>query len=98
MGSKEEFLRVQAEAKKGVSAHPGKIERVPLKRRTLAMPTGKGKKKLLTRSQVKVTVWEERDRISIGVVDKATEQITIAEWLDEDARSMFEDGFFKPGI
>jgi len=54
-------------------------------------------KKLPTRSQVRVDVWEERDRLSIAVVDKDTDK-AIVEWWDEDARQMFEDGFFKPGI
>ena len=51
-----------------------------------------------TRSQVKVTVWEERDRLHIGIVDKATEQISYADWWDDDARQMFEDGFFEGAI
>ena len=93
MGDKAEFLRVQSEAKK---AGRGKIPSIPLKRKALSIPTGKKKK--YTRSQVKVTVWEERDRLHIGIVDKATEEVSIADWWDDDARQMFEDGFFKPGI
>lgn len=45
-------------------------------------------------SDYKVTVWEERDRLHIGIVDAATEQIGYADWWDDDARQMFEDGFF----
>ena len=56
------------------------------------------KKKLPTREDVIVTVMEERDRLHIGIVDKATEQISYADWWDDDARQMFEDGFFKAGI
>lgn len=48
-------------------------------------------------SDLKVTVWEERDRLHIAIVDAATEQETVAEWWDDDARQMFEDGFFKSG-
>lgn len=55
-------------------------------------------RKLPTRRDVKVTVWEERDNLAIAIIDKATEQITYAEWRDDDARQMFEDGFFKRGI
>ena len=52
---------------------------------------------LPTRYDVNITIWEERDRLHIGIVDKATEQISYADWWDEDARQMFEDGFFKSG-
>lgn len=44
-----------------------------------------------------VEVWEERDRLSVRVDDNKTGCL-IAEWWDDDARQMFEDGFFKPGI
>jgi hypothetical protein len=56
------------------------------------------KKHLLSRSEVDVDVWEERDRLSIVIRDKKTGQRTIAEWWDDDARQMFEDGFFKGGV
>lgn len=55
------------------------------------------KKKKLTRDDAKVISWSERDRLHIGIVDKETEQKSIADWWDDDARQMFEDGFFKPG-
>jgi hypothetical protein len=44
-----------------------------------------------------LNVWEERDRLHIALVDKKTEQKTFAEWWDDDAREMFEDGFFERG-
>lgn len=47
-------------------------------------------------SDVNVEVWEERDRLHIQAVHKQT-GVTIAEWWDDDARSMFEDGFFRRG-
>lgn len=50
-----------------------------------------------TRDEVEVDTWKERDRLGIWVNDKKTGK-TIAEWWDEDARQMFEDGFFKPGV
>ena len=50
-----------------------------------------------TRDDVVVHAWQERDRIGIWVEDKRTNK-SIAEWWDEDAKQMFEDGFFKPGI
>lgn len=42
-----------------------------------------------------VEVWEERDRLHIAVVDEMGEYI--AEWWDDEARQMFEDGFFARG-
>jgi len=52
-----------------------------------------------------VTAWvdvhEERDRLSIilywGVEGDPNASIEIAEWWDDDARQMFEDGFFESG-
>jgi len=49
------------------------------------------------RHDVKVETWQERDRIGIWITDKRTDKV-IAEWWDEDAREMFEQGFFKPGV
>ncbi|MDP2730342.1 MAG: hypothetical protein Q8O55_07660 [Dehalococcoidales bacterium] len=49
-----------------------------------------------TRDTVKVDVWEERDRLIISIEDKESGN-SYATWVDEDARQMFEDGFFKPG-
>ena len=46
-------------------------------------------------SDFDVTVWEERDRLHIGVTKKG-EPIKV-DWWDDDARSMIEDGFFKSG-
>jgi len=50
-----------------------------------------------TRGDVEVHAWQERDRLSIWVEDRRTGE-TIAEWWDDEARQMFEDGFFKPGV
>lgn len=47
-----------------------------------------------TRDECKVTVWEERDRLHVAIVDRETEQHTLAEWWDDEAREMFTDGFF----
>ncbi len=47
-------------------------------------------------SEVHVHVWEERDNLQIELRDTRNEQ-TIAMWVDEDARQMFEDGFFQRG-
>jgi len=49
-----------------------------------------------TRHDVAVHSWEERDRLGIWITDSGTDK-TLAEWWDDDARQMFEDGFFKPG-
>lgn len=52
---------------------------------------------LPTRDAVEIGSWQERDRLGIWITDKRTGKI-IAEWWDENAREMFEDGFFKPGV
>jgi len=44
---------------------------------------------------VSVDSWVERDRIGIWVTERKTNKV-VAEWWDDDARQMFEDGFFKP--
>ena len=50
----------------------------------------------MKRDHLEVAVWEERDRLSVVVTDRETGE-DIAEWWDDDARSMFEDGFFVRG-
>ncbi len=49
------------------------------------------------RDDVLVDTWQERDRLGIWLTDRRTDRV-IAEWWDEDAREMFEQGFFKPGV
>ncbi len=49
------------------------------------------------RYDVTVEAWQERDRLGIWITDKRTDK-TVTEWWDEDAREMFEQGFFKPGV
>ncbi len=46
-------------------------------------------------SEFDVTVWDERDRLHIGIT-KNGDPIEV-DWWDDDARGMIEDGFFKPG-
>lgn len=48
-------------------------------------------------ARYEVNVWEERDRLSIVVSDEFNGGKTVAEWWDDDARQMFEDGFFTRG-
>ena len=48
-----------------------------------------------TRDDVTVGSWSERDRLGIWLVDKRNQQ-TVTEWWDDNARQMFDDGFFKP--
>lgn len=43
-----------------------------------------------------VSVWEERDRLHIHLFHR-NENHTVAEWWDDDARAMIEDGFFTMG-
>jgi len=50
-----------------------------------------------TRDDVTVQSWQERDRLGIWITDNRTDK-TFAEWWDDEARQMFEDGFFKPGV
>lgn len=54
------------------------------------------RKQKVCRSDVSVDSWQERDRLGIWIIDRRTDKV-IAEWWDDDARQMFEDGFFKPG-
>ena len=49
-----------------------------------------------TRYDVEIGTWAERDRLGIWLTDKRTGK-SIAEWWDENAREMFDQGFFKPG-
>lgn len=48
------------------------------------------------RDDVRVEVWEERDRLHIGIQNKDTGEY-VASWWDDEARKMFEQGFFKRG-
>lgn len=50
--------------------------------------------KKLSRDDVRVEVWEERDRLHIGIQNKETGDY-LKSWWDDDARAMFEQGFFK---
>ena len=47
------------------------------------------------RDEVEVEYWEERDRLHVGIREKETGEYVVS-WWDDDARQMFEDGFFKP--
>lgn len=49
------------------------------------------------RSDVMVEAWQERDRLGIWITDNRTGE-SIAEWWDNEAREMFEQGWFKPGV
>jgi len=50
----------------------------------------------LSRDNVRVEIWEERDRLHIGIQNKETGDY-LQSWWDDDAREMFELGFFKSG-
>ncbi len=67
--------------------------RDPLRR---VLPTTRSGHGRLTRDDVRIEVWEERDRLHIGIQDKETGDY-IVSWWDDEAREMFEDGFFKRG-
>jgi uncharacterized membrane protein (UPF0127 family) len=54
------------------------------------------RKRKPARQEVEIGTWAERDRIGIWLTDKRTGK-TVAEWWDEDAREMFDQGWFKPG-
>ena len=59
------------------------------------VPKGQKGETKPTRDDVSVKSWVERDRLAIWITDNHTDE-TIAEWWDDDARQMFDDGFFKP--
>lgn len=41
-----------------------------------------------------LTTWEERDNLAIDLVDEST-GMELGHWVDDEAREMFEDGFFN---
>lgn len=43
-----------------------------------------------------VDMWAERDRLGIWVTNKERDKVVFEVW-DDDARQLFDDGFFKPG-
>ncbi|MDD4987194.1 MAG: DUF192 domain-containing protein, partial [Dehalococcoidales bacterium] len=49
-----------------------------------------------TRHDVEIGTWVERERTAVWLTDKRSGK-TVAEWWDEDAREMFDQGWFKPG-
>jgi len=55
---------------------------------------GHSSKSKVTRDDVRVEVWEERDRLHIGIQNKETGDYA-ASWWDDEAREMFEQGFFE---
>ena len=55
---------------------------------------GHSSKSKLSRDDVRVEVWEERDRLHIGIQNKETGDY-LASWWDNEAREMFDQGFFK---
>lgn len=50
--------------------------------------------RLLEVKDTELSVWEERDRLHIRLI-QVNNNKTLAEWWDEDAREMFTDGFFE---
>jgi len=61
----------------------GKMREIPIEKRAK-----------LSRDDVRVEVWDERDRLHIGIQNKETGDYLMS-WWDDEARSMFEQGFFK---
>ena len=51
-----------------------------------------GQKRRYPKRPLHVTVWEERDNLQITLWDATDTEV--ATWTDDDARQMFEDGFF----
>lgn len=51
-----------------------------------------GQKRRYPKPPFHVTVWEERDNLQIVLWDADDNEV--ASWTDDDARQMFEDGFF----
>lgn len=57
------------------------------------------------RSDFRVSLWQERDRIHVSLKKLEPRvagggfqmELEVADWWDDDARQMFEDGFFTAG-
>ena len=47
-----------------------------------------------TTPKYSVSVWEERDNINIYLTNVETDKV-VASWIDDDARNMFESGYFE---
>lgn len=69
----------------------------PRKRKKLLRQIGfrvnPAKRTYWTVSNTKLEHWNERDRLHIGL--ETIDGKTIADWWDDDAQQMFEDGFFN---
>ena len=63
-------------------------------KRTFESSRRKSLRKRVEAGEVIVTTWEERNRLHIAIEDVENDDI-LAEWWDDDARQMFEDGFFS---
>jgi hypothetical protein len=50
----------------------------------------------LSQERYNVDIWTERDRLGIWVTDKLKDKVVFEVW-DDDARQLFDDGFFRPG-
>jgi hypothetical protein len=50
----------------------------------------------LSQERYNIDIWTERDRLGIWVTDKLKDKVVFEVW-DEDARRLFDDGFFRPG-
>jgi len=83
--TKTEIAEAREILRRGIPA----VERIPRLKKVAPNPRKKFK------PPFRVDVWEERDRLSIVVYDAKDREV--AEWWDDDARGMFENGFFKSG-
>lgn len=73
---------------------PERISRSYLKSYERVLKRNPDKPRYWTVNNTELEEWNERDRLHIGLREKGTDN-TIADWWDDDVRSMFEDGFFN---
>jgi len=52
-------------------------------------------KKKIKFEDTELYTWNERDRASIELRDKKTQE-TLVEWWDQEVEEVFEDGFLDP--
>lgn len=57
---------------------------------------GKHSVPVLALSETRISLWEERDRAHVELIN-AKNDATIVEWRDEEVKQAIEDGFLKPG-
>lgn len=73
-------------ARKNRVVSPARVRAVRKRPKILTLPM----------SGTRLITWFERDRAQVSLVDAATEQHTIVEWMDDDVYEAVQDGFLDP--